>query len=701
MMQLVALWYGHRRDITPELRAAIEQRFTRLPLLVHRPAARGRRRREVVLEREPPHHLPHARVPGRAGAARRHLRHHRRDRAGRHADRGRQRIEAWLDEKAAWGFSEWHSDVYYQEDIQALTAADRVRRDRPRPAGGGDARPVPLRPRRPPGAAATTGVTHGRSYMKDKSRATDQDVFGTAKLLFGTSDQPVSVRGPTPGATFLAAATRYRLPGGDPAGRHQPEDVRGPHAHGGAARPRRAVHADPPSAVPGVPYDDPDAIAFWWDRGALTAWQTVPDHAGHHRRARPVRDRAVPAVQAAGRHRRRRPGGGPAAGLQPALPDQRRAAHRGRHGDVAQPDAMLSSAQDYRPGCFGQQYHAWQATLDEDAVVFTTLPGNEPRPGEPLGRRRPLLVGHRGHAPPRPGGRRRRSTSTPRSFAAPGPGPLEAFVYLPFTHAYFPTERFDEVRQVGGWTLGRQGRRLRGPVVVAADAVAHPRPGGDVHQRAHPAVRPGGRGAGADNVWIVRGGRRRQWGSFDAFAAAVTGRAGDRTPGRWGRRAAGRVRRHVRLAVLGRAGVRDHRPAHGRRRRGGRCTARHRFVQPVRHHRVRLHDGRDRRGRRQPRGGHGAAPATPRCGAADPERPGQDGAVTDTLLAEVVATTEAVAATGHGRPRWRRWPSCSPGSTGTSCRSWWRSSPAPPPGAHRRRLAHGRGRRGARRRARR
>jgi hypothetical protein len=27
MMQLVAIWYGHRRDITPELRAAIEQRL--------------------------------------------------------------------------------------------------------------------------------------------------------------------------------------------------------------------------------------------------------------------------------------------------------------------------------------------------------------------------------------------------------------------------------------------------------------------------------------------------------------------------------------------------------------------------------------------------------------------------------------------------------------------------------------------------
>ena len=28
MMQLVAIWYGHRREITPELRAAIEQRFS-------------------------------------------------------------------------------------------------------------------------------------------------------------------------------------------------------------------------------------------------------------------------------------------------------------------------------------------------------------------------------------------------------------------------------------------------------------------------------------------------------------------------------------------------------------------------------------------------------------------------------------------------------------------------------------------------
>ena len=39
---------------------------------------------------------------------------------------------------------------------------------------------------------------------------------------------------------------------------------------------------------------------------------------------------------------------------------------------------MLSTAQDYRPGVFSEQIHAWQATLDEHAIVFTTHPKNEP-----------------------------------------------------------------------------------------------------------------------------------------------------------------------------------------------------------------------------------------------------------------------------------------------------------------------------------
>ena len=118
---------------------------------------------------------------------------------------------------------------------------------------------------------------------------------------------------------------------------------------------------------------------------------------------------------------------------------------------------MLSSAQDYRPGCFGNQYHAWQATLDEDAVVFTTHPGNEPRAGQPAGSTPTSTGRDRRHAPQRPAGRRRHPPVRARSSRRRTGPPLDAFGYLPYTHAYFPTERFDEVRQVGGWTLGRRG----------------------------------------------------------------------------------------------------------------------------------------------------------------------------------------------------------------------------------------------------
>ena len=44
-------------------------------------------------------------------------------------------------------------------------------------------------------------------------------------------------------------------------------------------------------------------------------------------------------------------------------------------------DVMLSTVADFRPGTYADQHHVWQATLDEDAIVFTTHPKNEPFEG--------------------------------------------------------------------------------------------------------------------------------------------------------------------------------------------------------------------------------------------------------------------------------------------------------------------------------
>src|SRR4030095_2184273 len=137
-------------------------------------------------------------------------------------------------------------------------------------------------------------------------------------------------------------------------------------------------------------------------------------------------------------------------------------------------------------------------------VVFTTLPGNEPRPGTRWvdadmywtgtgGMPRSAQVGSAARHLQRP---RRRPT---------GRGPLETFSYLPFTHAYFPTERFDEVRQAGNWTLGRKGDvsvalwswrptewRTHDPPVTFTNGLTQP----------FDLVAPGG----ADDAWIVQVG---------------------------------------------------------------------------------------------------------------------------------------------------------------------------------------------------
>jgi hypothetical protein len=517
MLRLLALWEGHRRTITPELRAAIEQRFTTFRYWYTDPLPEGviddkwfwSENHRIIfhtLEHLAGRALPDTTftITGEPGSV--------------HARRGRERIEQWLDEKAAYGFAEWHSDVYYQEDVEALTllaehAAPSLAR---KAAVVLDLFLYDLAVHQLQG---NNGVTHGRTYMKDKSRATDQDVFGVTKLLFGTSDQPYTSRSDT-GAVFLASAERYRLP----------EVVRRVATTGQAFEDRThmGVPLDldepftttPQSQVPGVSYDDVDDIPFWWERGMLTSWQTVPATLAtideHDLFETTLFQPFEPLVDIAG--------GDPAVARQIAY-DLRCLINIGVLSEVdtvtwRSADAMLSSAQDYRQGCFGNQYHAWQATLDEDAVVFTTLPGNEPRPGDRWVDADYYWSGTGAMPRSAQKGPAAVHLYAPR-FAAPGPGLLEAFDYRPYTHAYFPTERFDEVREADGWTFGRRGDgyvalwswrptswRTHDPAVTFTNGLTEP----------FDLVAEGG----ADNVWISEVGDAATWGSFDAFVAAVT-----------------------------------------------------------------------------------------------------------------------------------------------------------------------------------
>jgi hypothetical protein len=516
MMRLMALWYGYRRAIDPDLREAIEQRFTGFRYWYTDPLPDGVTDEKWFWSEN--HRIIVHTLEYLAGRALPRSAFEFTGETGRvHAQRGRERIEAWIDEKARWGFSEWHSDVYYAEDVEALLLlTENAEPDLARRAAAVlDLFLYDLALHQVHG---NNGATHGRSYMKDKSRAADQDVFGTVKLLFATTDQPYVSRSDAR-AVALASAERYRLPAVIERVARSPETLVDREHMGVPLDLEQPFSTTPGSPVPGVSFTDPETIPFWWERGALTAWQAVPLTLATIEQHRLWDTQLFRPYQALADVA----GGDPDVARQLAhtLRCQINVGLLSAVDTVTwrAPDAMLSSAQDYRPGCFGHQYHAWQATLDEDAVVFTTHPGNEPRPGDRWVDAD--LYWNGGSTMPRTAqqGAAVVNIYAPQYTSPTGP-PLDAFGYLPYTHAYFPTERFDEVRQQDGWTFGRRGGgyvalwswrptewRSHDPAVTFTNGLTQP----------FDLVAPGG----ADNVWIAEVGNAERWGSFDAFVDAV------------------------------------------------------------------------------------------------------------------------------------------------------------------------------------
>lgn len=438
-----------------------------------------------------------------------------------HAARARPAILAWIDERARFGFSEWHSNVYMLKNITPLLTLVELCDDEELIRRGTAALDLCLADLALNLQRGAYGATRGRTYKKDKMSALDEATFGTAKLLFDDTDQGWRSTSDT-GATYLAGAQRYRVP--EVIRRIAVSDVVGTvkERHGVPIDPHEPLNLDPQGAY-GYDYDDPANLPFWWSQGALTSWQLVPSTLEAAQRFR-LWDTDLFAefgaleqlVQV-----------GPAAAQIAA----RELASMAAFGVLSEahtytwrsPEVMLSSVVDHRAGDARDQVHAWQATIDHNALVFTTHPskppaqsldwGEDPGPGYWTGTASmPRSVQHDNvaihiygpaYAPP----------------TDPLLGPI--FSYLRETHAYFPQDHFDEVVQASGWTIGRKGDgyialwsqrptqwRSYDPAVVATRGMVQP----------FDLVAPGG----ADNVWIVEVARHADAGDFATFVAAVT-----------------------------------------------------------------------------------------------------------------------------------------------------------------------------------
>ena len=135
----------------------------------------------------------------------------------------------------------------------------------------------------------------------------------------------------------------------------------------------------------------------------------------------------------------------------------------------------------------GIQEHLWQATLGPDAVVFTTHPGNSQE--------------HENARPNFWAGSARLPRVTMADDAVICLYDRSLGGGLPFTHAYFPAEAFDEYTLDGPWAFARV---RNGYVALWADGDLRLTPAG---RHAAQELRSGGSGAG---VGLPGGTRRRR-----------------------------------------------------------------------------------------------------------------------------------------------------------------------------------------------
>ena len=448
-----------------------------------------------------------------------------------HAARAVPDIRRWIDERGRWGFAEWHSNVYYNWDIQPMMVLAEWARDDELARGAAMVVDLLMLDIALHLHRGTYGATHGRSYAKDKPAAVLEDTFDAAKLFFDDTTLPYG--GPSSSGGIFGRSQAYALPWivREIARYDEPMQDRERMNLPLDEQPPTSAQAPYPAAPLDLSYDEAH-LGLWWSMNAMTTWPLLPltfqtadkynlwegqfkpllkvkKILGDFETEAQLRDKIYPF------YREFWP-----VITQPLLEQVN--SYTYRTGNY-----MLSAAQSYRPGLRSNQTHIWQATLDHVALVFTQHPAAMPRDeyyradGSYNWQEEEDNGGYwTGSASlPRVGAYRNAAIILYSPRYSPQPLGLTDYDYLDETHAYVPVAHMDAVTQSAGWTLARK-----------ADAYVALYSARPVQWRsATPELYRNGSlpfdlvaSGGADNAWIVELGDAAQWGSFEQFAAAIT-----------------------------------------------------------------------------------------------------------------------------------------------------------------------------------
>jgi hypothetical protein len=437
-----------------------------------------------------------------------------------HLARSKPDILEWIVERADLGFFEWHSNVYMLKNITPLHMLAELADDPEIVVAAAMALDLCLVDMAAHNQAGTYTAPRGRTYKKDKMSSLDEDTFNVAKFVFDDTTAAYQSTSDT-GVTYFCSGTRYRPPQlvVDIATDPEPSVVRERH---GVFFDGSKPLEDDPVAPYGKDFDDPANLPFWWSLGALGMWPLAEVSVAAADEFRLWDTSEFGDIKLL-------------ASLNDFDPERIRVWEQERAAVInfgflseantyayREPKVSLASVLDHRFGEMRDQGHAWQAAIDENAMVFTTHPMTEPaestvwaddsQPGYWTGdASMPRSAQHRGTAV---------HIYQPKWDESTDPLVWSVFEYRPFTHAYVPQDHFDEVRQVGNWTIVGKGGgyialwswrtptwREYDPSVIATRGMTKP----------FDLVAEGG----PDNVWIVEVGSDAG-GSLDDFVNAVT-----------------------------------------------------------------------------------------------------------------------------------------------------------------------------------
>ncbi|NNN21831.1 MAG: hypothetical protein HKL80_07520 [Acidimicrobiales bacterium] len=424
--------------------------------------------------------------------------------------------------RSHYGFSEWLSDPYYTEDLMGLLLLADHANDMTIARKASMLLDILFFDMAINSHDNVLASTHGRSYAQKDTSGYDESTTSLEQLVLapGTPHYQSLEQ-----SALLAVSTRYRPPQVLREIANDPSTVTVNEQAGIPLNALAPINATNSVAPYGLSYSDPNDLIAWWGMGAQLSWQVGPL-----------------SLQTINKY-----GLWSNATFSPASPfktlletsskSQLQKLALSVANEIDSPllsqaawttwksqDVSLSSVQNWRVGQRAGQVHIWQASINPQALVYTNSP-SVPLSNDEFGSGGSYWAGEAYN--PTSGQDKNIAIFMYSPNYSPIPSLGAYFKYPGFTHAYFPTQYFDQVVQADNWTIGRSGQGYialwswRAPTWRSSPSTSSSKQfTGPFDLQAL---------GGADDVWIVEVGSAAQWQAkagpkgnpFDAFVKSI------------------------------------------------------------------------------------------------------------------------------------------------------------------------------------